>query len=74
MGLGHHALELVETVRLVEMAGLDLVGPTPVGDGVEVLRQWCVAEDLGLLVLRVIWQGECEVRGGAAEDEEGGVA
>lgn len=56
------------------MSGLDLVGPTPVGDGVEVVREWGVTEELGLFVLGVIGEREGVVSGGAAEDDEGGVA
>lgn len=56
------------------MSGLDLVGPTPVGDCVEVVREWGVTEDLGLFVLGFVGEREGVVSGGAAEDEEGGVA
>lgn len=55
----------------MEDPGLDLVGPTPVGDGMEVFGQRGVAEDLGLLVLGVIGERKGVVGGGAAEEEEG---
>lgn len=53
---------------------MDLVGPTPVGNGVEVIGQRGVTEELGLFVLGVFGEGEGVVRGDAAADEEGGVA
>lgn len=54
VGFLHDLLQLLQVLRLVEDPGLDLVGPAPVGDGVEVLGQWGVAEDLGFLVLGVL--------------------
>lgn len=53
---------------------LDLMCPTPVGHSVEVRGKGSVAEELGFLVLRVFWEWERVVRGGAAPDKEDGVA
>lgn len=50
------------------------MGPAPIGDGVEILRQGGVAEELGLLVLGVLREREGVVGGGGATEEEHGVA
>lgn len=50
------------------------MGPAPIGDGVEILGQGGVAEELGLLVLGVGGEGEGVVGGGGAAEDEHGVA
>lgn len=72
--LPQRALQLLRVLRLEEVARLHLVGPAPVGDRVQVLRQRSVPEDLRLLVLGVVREGECVVGGAAAEEEEGSIA
>lgn len=67
IGLLDYFLELLKGLGLVEDPGLDLVGPAPVRDGVELLRERGVAEDLGLLVLGVLGKWERVVGGGTAE-------
>lgn len=57
-----------------ENPSLDLVGPAPVGNGVEVVGERGVAEEVGLFVLGVFGEGEGVVGGDAAAEEEGGVA
>lgn len=74
MSLLDHILQLLEVLGLVEDPGLDLVRAAPVGDGVEVFGQRGVAEDLGLLVLGVLREGERVVGGRAAEEDQRGVA
>lgn len=53
---------------------MDLVGSAPVGYGVEVVRQRCVPEDLGLLVARVLREREGVVGCGGATEDEGAVS
>lgn len=74
IGLLDHILQLLEVLWLVEHPGLDLVSAAPVGDSVEVFGQRGVAEDLGLLMLGVLREGEGVVGGSAAEDEQRRVA
>lgn len=74
MSFLNHILQLLEILGLVKNPGLDLVGPTPVGDSVEVVGQWGVAEELGFLVLGVFREWEGVVGGDAAEEDESCVA
>ncbi|KAM2878900.1 hypothetical protein FF1_014457 [Malus domestica] len=74
VGILHDLLQLLKRFGLVENPGLDLVGPAPVGDGVEVLRQRSIPENLGLFMLGVLGEKEGVVGGGGAEQDEGGVA
>jgi len=50
------------------------VCPAPVGHRVQVLRQRRVPEDLRLLVLGIVRQGEGVVGGGTAEEQQRRVA
>lgn len=70
MGLLDDILQLLEVLGLVEDSDLGLVGSAPVGDDVEVIRQRSVAEDLSLLVLGAVGEGEGAVGGGTAEEEQ----
>lgn len=54
----------------MENPGLDLVGPAPIGDRVEVIGQGCIPEDLGFLVLGIRWEREGIVGGSPAEEDE----
>lgn len=47
------------------------MGPAPIRDRVEVLRQWGVTKELSFFVFGVFGEGEGVVSGGtAAQDEE----
>ncbi|WVY97782.1 hypothetical protein V8G54_029933 [Vigna mungo] len=72
--LPHHALQLLHVLRLEEVASLHLVRPAPVRHRVQVLRQRRVPEDLRLLVLGIVRQGEAVIGGGTAEEEQRRVA
>lgn len=73
VGILDGGLEVSEGLGLEEGAGVDLVGPAPVGDGVEVVGEGGVAEELGLLVPGVLGEGEGVVGGGGGAQEEGAV-
>ncbi|KAK3012678.1 hypothetical protein RJ639_009874 [Escallonia herrerae] len=70
----HNLLQFFEGLGLEEDPGLNLVGPAPVGHGVEVIGQRSVAEEVGFLVLGVFGEGEGVVGGGGGGGKEGGVA
>lgn len=53
VGIPNDVLEGGESLGLVEVASVDLVGAAPVGDGVEVLRERRIAKKLRLFVLGV---------------------
>lgn len=74
MSFLNHILQLLEILGLVKNPGLDLMGPAPVGDSVEVVGQWGVAEELGFFVLGVFGEWEGVVGGDAAEEDESCVA
>lgn len=56
------------------MASLDLVGTTPVRDGVEIVGKGSITKELGPLVLGVFREGEGVVGCGAAEENESSIA
>lgn len=70
VGLPHDGLQLPQSLWLKEHPGVYLVGAAPVGDGVEVLRQRGIAEDLGFLVFGVAGEGKGVVGSGAAAHDE----
>lgn len=49
------------------------MGPAPIRDSLEVIRQWSIPEKLSFLVLGVVGEGKGVVGGGAAEYEERGI-
>lgn len=74
MSIPDGGLDVRERLGLEEDAGVDLVGGAPVGDGVEVVGERGVAEEVGFFVLGIFGEGEGVVGGGGAAEEEGGVA
>lgn len=66
MGVFDDPLQLGFGLGLEEVPGVDLVGTAPVGDRVEIFGQRRVLEELRLLVLSVLREGEGVVRGDAA--------
>lgn len=74
MGILDNLFQLLKGLRLVENPGLDLVGPAPVGDCVELLGQRSIAENLGFFVLGVFREREGVVGGCSGEQDEGCVA
>lgn len=74
MGLFHNLLKLLEVLGLVENPGLNLVGPAPIRDGVEIFGERSVTEDLGFLVFGILGEWEGVVGGCAAEEDQRAIA
>uniref|UniRef100_A0A7C8ZWY5 Uncharacterized protein n=1 Tax=Opuntia streptacantha TaxID=393608 RepID=A0A7C8ZWY5_OPUST len=70
MGILHYAFKVRNRFGLEEITGMDLMGPAPIGDCMQVFRKRSVFEELGFLVLGIFREGKGVVRGDAASQEE----
>lgn len=69
MGILDKALKVRKRFGLEEIAGMDLMGPAPIGNGMKVFWKRGVFEELRFLVLGILREGEGVVRGSTAAQE-----
>lgn len=65
--------EFLKGFGLKENPSLDLMGATPIGDDMEVLRERSIPEDLGFSVFGIFKKRKRVAGSGGAGKDEGGV-